>query len=93
MSFLGSQSASTSAVAATVSSVTLFTGASNVYGRIVYNASTGACYLTFGTVSSTSAYTLQIAANTSYVFPDAVYAGAVTAIWPATNGTAYTTQW
>ena len=73
------------------SCVTLFTGASNVYGRNVYNSSTAVCYLSYGTVASSSVYTLQVAANTNYAFPAPTYSGAVTATWLAVNGTAYTT--
>lgn len=92
MTVMGPGVATTAQVAATVSSVTLFT-ASSCAGRQVYNASTGACFLTFGTISSSSAYTTQIAASTSYAFPVPTYTGPVTAIWPATNGSALTTQW
>jgi hypothetical protein len=84
--------ATTSTVAATVSSVTLFS-ASACSGRNLYNGSTAACYVTYGTVSSTTAYSTQIAGNTNYQFPTPTYCGPVTAIWAATNGTAYTTQW
>lgn len=92
MSFLGPMTATVAAVAATTASTTLFT-ASASSGRNIYNASTAPCYLTFGTVSSTTAYTTQIAANTNYQFPDACYCGPVTGYWAAVNGTAYTTQW
>jgi len=93
MSFLGPNVATTSMVAATVSSVTLFNAASGVSGRNVYNSSTAVCFLTFGTVSSSSTYSTQIAANSNYSFPVPTYSGPVTAIWAATNGSAATCQW
>jgi hypothetical protein len=93
MSYEFSTSAVVTPVAASTASTTLFSPSTSVYGRNIYNASTAPCYLTYGTVSSTTAYTLQIAANTNYQFPDASFAGQVTGIWAAANGTAYTTQW
>lgn len=93
MSFLGPNVATNAMVAATVSSVTLFSGSSNVSGRNIYNSSTAVCYVTFGTVSSSTAYTTQLAATTNYVFPLPTYSGPVTGIWTATNGSAATSQW
>ena len=93
MSFTGPGAATTSMVAATVSSVMLFSASTGVFGRNIYNSSTAICYLTFGTVSSTTAYTTQIPATTNYSFPVPAYSGAVTAVWSATNGSAATSQW
>ena len=93
MSFTGPGAATVAMVAATVTSVTLFTASTNVFGRSVYNSSTAVCFLTFGTVSSSSTYTTQIAANTNYAFPVPTYTGPVTGIWTATNGSIATSQW
>ena len=93
MSFTGPGSATTAAVAAATSSTTLFSAATGVFGRTVYNASSAVCYLTYGTVSSSTAYSLQIPASTYFEFPVPTYAGAVTAAWASANGTAYTSQW
>jgi len=93
MSFTGPGAATNAMVAATVSSVTLFNAATGIFGRNIYNSSTAVCYVTFGTVSSTTAYTTQIAATTNYSFPVPTYSGPVTAIWAATNGSAATSQW
>lgn len=93
MSFTGPVAATLGQVTAATASTTLFSAATGVFGRNIYNASTAVCNLTYGTVSSTTAYTTQIAANTNYAFPVPTFCGQVTAIWTAANGTAYTTQW
>lgn len=93
MSFSGPGNATLGQVTADSVSTNVFSAATNVFGRNVYNASTAICYLSFGTVSSTTAYTLQVAANTNYVFPVPTYTGPVFAVWGAKNGTAYTSQW
>lgn len=93
MSFTGPGVATLAQIAAATVSTTLFSAATGIFGRNVYNASTGACFLTFGTVGTQTAYTTQIAANTNYSLPVPTYCGPVTAIWPAANGTAYTSQW
>ena len=92
MSFTGPGTATLAQIAAATASTTLFSAATNVSGRNFYNASTAACFLTYGTVSSSSAYTTQVAANTNYAFPVPTFCGQVTTSWAAANGTAYTTQ-
>lgn len=93
MSFQGPATAVTAQVAAATASTTLFSITTSVSGRNFYNASTAVCYLTYGTVSSSTAYTTQVAANTNYGLPVPTYAGPVSGSWTAANGTAYTTQW
>lgn len=94
MSFQGAATATVAAVPASTSSVTLFTNDLNVRGRSVWNAGTVACFLTYGTVSSTTLYTTQIATGATYTFPEPVYTGVVTGIWSAAaTGTAFTTEW
>jgi hypothetical protein len=92
MSFLGPMTAITNQIAAATASTTLFS-ASTCNGRSIYNSSTSIAYLTFGTVSSSTAYTTQLATASTYVFPSPTYCGPVTAAWASANGTAYTTQW
>jgi hypothetical protein len=93
MSFIGPQSATTIAVTAATTSTSLFTGSGGVNARTVYNASSAVCYVTYGTVSSSTLYTLQVPANTYFEFPIPTFGGVVTAVWAAVNGTAYTSQW
>jgi len=93
MSFLGPNTATLAQIAANTVSTTLFSAATNVSGRSFYNSSTAACFLAYGTVATTSAYTTQVAATTTYTFPAPAYSGQVTGIWAAANGTVYTTQW
>lgn len=92
MSFSGPRTAVTGAVAGTVSSVSLFGTATSVSGRYVYNASTAACTIVYGTVASATVLTLVVASSAGTVLPGS-YGGPVAAIWSASNGTAYTTQW
>ena len=93
MSFTGPGTATLGQIAAATASTGLFSAATGVFGRNFYNASTAVCTLTYSTVSSATAYTTQVAANTNYVFPVPTYSGPVFATWTAANGTAYTTQW
>lgn len=93
MSQVGFGAATTAQVAAATVSTSLFSAATDVHGRNIYNGSTAPCYVTFGTVSSTTAYTFQIAANTNQPFAVPTYTGPVYGYWAAANGTAYTTQW
>lgn len=94
MSFQGAATAVVASVAAATVSTTLFTSDQNVRGRMVWNGGTVACFLTFGTVSSTTAYTTQIATGATFMFPEPVYTGVVTGIWSAAaTGTAFTTEW
>lgn len=93
MSFTGPQTATTAQVTAATAATALFAAATNISGRYVYNASTAACFITFGAAGGQTAYTAQIAANTGFAFPLPTWPGTVSSSWTAANGTAYTTQW
>lgn len=79
-------------VASSASNVTLFTAA-NANGRAIYNDSTAVLYVKFGATASTTSYTVQIAANGYYEFPQPVYCGQVDGIWASANGNARLTSW
>jgi hypothetical protein len=59
----------------------------------VYNDSSAVLYLAFSsTAASTSNYTVQLAANAYYEFPQPIYTGIVLAIWASANGNARVTE-
>jgi len=95
MSYSISQVAVNAAVATTTATTILFSASTNVFGRSVYNASTSACYVTYGTVASSTVFTNQVAANAFYAFPVPTYQGQISVIWVNSDasGTAHTTQW
>lgn len=93
MSTTGPQSATTANVAAATSSTALFAAAERALGRTVYNDSTAALYLKYGTGASNTSYTIQIAAGGYYEFPQPVYSGAVEGAWASANGNARLTSW
>lgn len=79
-------------VASSASNVTLFS-ASVANGRTVYNDSTAVLYLKYGATASTSSYTVQIASQGYYEFPQPCYNGQVDGIWASANGNARLTSW
>lgn len=93
MSFTGPSTATTGNVTGATVSTTLFSAATNVYGRNIYNDSTAVLYVKYGATASTSSYTVQVAAGGYFEFPQPPYSGQVDGIWSAVNGTARTTAW
>jgi hypothetical protein len=85
--------ATTANVASSNTNVTLFAASSSTNARLVYNDSTQVLYLKFGATASTSSYTVQIASQGYYEFPQPVYDGQVDGIWAAANGNARLTSW
>lgn len=86
----------TSTVANVISSATnttLFSAVASVNGRTIFNDSIAVVYVKFGVTASTTSYTVQIAANGYYEFPQPVYAGQVDGIWASANGNARVTSW
>lgn len=80
-------------VASSATNVTLFSADSDANGRTIYNDSTAVLYVKFGATASTTSYTVQLAAQAYYEFPQPVYAGQVDGIWASANGAARTTRW
>lgn len=94
MSVIGKQTASVTNVASSASSVQLFAANAGARGRTIFNDSTATLYVKFGTTASVTSYTVQMATNTYFTFPDNVlYAGRVDGIWSAANGFARLTEW
>lgn len=79
-------------VVSSATNVTLFAaGVAN--GRTVFNDSTAVLYLKFGATASATSYTVQLAADAYYEFPQPTYNGQVDGIWASANGSARTTWW
>lgn len=94
MSVIGKQTASVTSVASSASNVTLFAANGRSRGRTVFNESTAVLFLKFGATASATSYTVQMATNTYFTFPDnALYAGQVDGIWASANGNARLTEW
>jgi hypothetical protein len=80
-------------VASSATNVTLFAAASDDNGRTIYNDSTSVLYVKFGATASATSFTVLVAANGYYEFPQPVYTGQVDGIWASANGNARTTKW
>lgn len=93
MSASNIQSATLANVASSASNTNLFAATAQINARVVYNDSTAVLYLKFGATASTTSYTVQIASQGYFEFPDPLYAGQVDGIWASANGFARTTQW
>lgn len=93
MTTQGITTATTANVASSATNVTVFTANGGARGRVVYNDSTAILYLKFGATASTTSYTVQVASQGTYAFPQPTYCGQVDGIWASANGAARTTEW
>lgn len=93
MTYTNVTTATSSSVASSATSVTLFSASSNDRMRSIFNDSTAVLYIKFGTTASTSDYKTQIAAGSLFEFPTPLYAGRVDGIWASANGNARLTSW
>lgn len=88
-----SSSATLTNVAGSASSVSLLLANPNRLGAIFFNDSASILYLKFGTIASTSSYTVQIPSNGYYELPRAhLYIGAIDGIWSAAAGAVRITE-
>lgn len=69
-------------VAASATAVQLRTAQSGRKGFIVANTDTNPMLLKYGTGASATSFTFSVPANTTWVMPEPIYTGAITAIWP-----------
>ncbi len=93
MAVQNAQTATLANVASSATSVTLFAANGHALTRKIWNDSTAVLYLAYGTAAaSTTNYTVQLAAQAYFEFPQPVYGGAVTGIWASANGSARTTE-
>ena len=93
MASIPPQTATLANVASSASSVTLFAASGTAKARTIFNDSTSVLYVKFGATASTSSYTVQLASNAYYEFPQPAYAGVVDGIWASANGNARVTSW
>jgi hypothetical protein len=85
--------ATTTPVASSASSTTLFAASWGDNARTIWNDSSQLLYVKFGTTASATSYTVQLVAGAFYEFPQPLYAGRVDGIWASANGVARVTSW
>jgi len=62
-------------------------------GAYFFNDSTAVLYLAYAATASTTAYTVQIPANSFFEMPpEPVFTGAISGIWASANGNARITE-
>jgi hypothetical protein len=79
-------------VASSASNTTLQASNANRLGLTVFNDSTQALYVKYGTTASASDFTVKIAAGGYFEAPFPCYTGRVDGIWASANGNAYITE-
>ena len=88
-----SSTATLSSVASSATTVSLLASNTARKGMTVFNESTAILYLAYAATASTTAYTVQIPANSYYELPFIkTYTGAISGIWSAANGNARITE-
>jgi hypothetical protein len=55
-------------------------------GAILWNDSTAACYIKFGSAAGVNDFTWRLATQSGYELPVPIYQGEISAIWEAANG-------
>lgn len=84
--------ATLSNVTSSATVVTLVAANTSRKDLLIFNESTAVLYVKFGSVASTSSYTVQLPANGYFEITKPVYQGIVTGIWAAANGFARITE-
>jgi hypothetical protein len=79
-------------VASSATNVTLFDSNAAAKGRMIHNDSTAVLYVKFGATATSSSYTVKMASDSYYEFPEPVYTGIVDGIWASANGSARCTE-
>jgi hypothetical protein len=85
-------SATLANVASSATNVTLFASNAAAKGLMIHNDSTAVLYVKFGATATSSSYTVKMAADSYYEFPEPVYTGIVDGIWASANGAARCTE-
>jgi hypothetical protein len=85
-------SATLANVASSATNVTLFASNAAAKGRMIHNDSTAVLYVKFGATATSSSYTVKMASDSYYEFPEPVYTGIVDGIWASANGAARCTE-
>lgn len=80
-------------VASSATTVQLLAANGSRKGVTIRNDSSAILYVKYGVTASTTSYTDQVAANTTWVMPThAVYQGRIDGIWASANGSARITE-
>lgn len=79
-------------VAGSASSITILALNAGRLGAAVFNDSSSALYLKFGTTASTSSFTVKIAAGGYFEVPHPCYTGRIDGIWDSATGNARVTE-
>lgn len=79
-------------VPGSVTSVTLRAANSARLGLMVFNDSTATLFIKFGATASATSFTVKVAPDGYYEFPQPIYVGIVDGIWDAANGNARVTE-
>lgn len=87
-----SATATGSNVTASASSGQLLASNTARLGATIYNDSTAALYVKFGTTASATDFIVKLAAGAYYEVPQPVYTGRIDGIWAAANGNARITE-
>lgn len=78
-------------VAGSASSVTLIAANADRLGATIFNDSTSALYVKFGSTASATSFVVKMQANDYYEIPNG-YTGIITGIWDTATGNARTTE-
>ena len=89
---VGWTSSTTTAVPASLTSVTLAPANPSRKGIFFYNSSTATLKVFFGTPATLSLFTVSLGANSSYEFQSPTYNGIITGIWDGDNGNVLVTE-
>jgi hypothetical protein len=82
-----------SVVTSVTTSVTIMAARTTRRGALIFNDSTSVLYLSYGTTATTTtAFSVKIAAGALYVLDVPIWLGAVTGTWSAVNGQARITD-
>lgn len=79
-------------VDASASSVMILAGNPNRVGCLIFNDSSAALYVKFGSGASTTSFTVKMEAAAYYESPEIIYTGDVYAIWASATGSARVTE-
>lgn len=88
----GPASATVTQVASSATVVTLQAANADRRGLLIFNDSTAALYVKYGSAASATSFSVKIAAGGYWEMPQPPYSGIVTGIWASANGNAYVTE-
>lgn len=90
---MAAENATVTEVASSIASVLLVDRRTGREGLTIFNDSTAALHVKFGSASALNSYTVKIAAGGFYEMPgESVFTGPIYGIWAAVNGEALVTE-